>query len=192
MHHHGRMTSRSRVRAISAAVLATTSVAVLAACSGGGGAGPTPSATPIGKPVSQTCAALLPLESLAVYGQAFEQVESYRPAKGTPAARIVQQRGRACQFREVSDPSVTISFAVADLPEKSLTNLKDALYQRGGSVPTYTVEGYFDLADDGVGRADAFADPYWITASSTLFTEPGGAQPVMDAVRGVVKPTTGE
>jgi hypothetical protein len=178
MRHHGRMTSRSRVRAISAAVLATTSVAVLAACSGGGGAGPTPSATPIGKPVSQTCAELLPLESLAVYGQAFEQVESYRPAKGTPAARIVQQRGRACQFREVSD-----------LPEKSLTNLKDALYQRGGSVPTYTVEGYFDLADDGVGRADAFADPYWITASSTLFTEPGGAQPVVDAVRGVVKPT---
>ncbi|KTR03961.1 hypothetical protein [Curtobacterium luteum] len=184
------MTSRSRVRAISAAVLATTSVAVLAGCSGGGGSGPTPSPTPIGKPVSQTCAELLPLESLAVYGQAFEQVASYRPAKGTPAARIVQQQGRACQFREVSDHSVTISFAVADLPEKSLTNLKDALYQRGGSVPTYTVEGYFDLADDGVGRADAFADPYWITASSTLFTEPGGAQPVVDAVRGVVKPAT--
>ncbi len=192
MRHHGRMTSRSRVRAISAAVLATTSVAVLAACSGGGGASPTPSATPIGKPVSQTCTDLLPLGSLAVYGTAFEEVRSYEPAKSSPAARIAEQRGRACQFREVDDHSVTVSFAVADLPEKSLTNLKDALYQRGGSVPTYTVEGYFDLADDGVGRADAFADPYWITASSTLFTEPGGAQPVMDAIRGVVEPTTGK
>lgn len=183
------MTSRSRVRAISAAVLATTSVAVLAACSGGGQAGPTATATPIGTPVTQSCTDLLPLESLAVYGQAFEEVGSYRPSKGSPEAWIAEHRGRVCQFREVSDHAVTISFAVAHLPEKSLTNLKDALYQRGGSVPTYRVEGYFDLADDGVGRADAFPDPYWVTASSTLFTEPGGAQPVVDAIRGVVAPS---
>lgn len=187
MRHHVRMTSRSRVRAITAAALSASVTIVLAACSGGSPA-PTATATPIGKPVSQTCAELLPLESLAVYGKAFEQVSSFTPAKGTPAATIAQQQGRVCRFREVDDHAVTITLAVADLPEKSLTNLKDALYERGGSVPTYRVEGYFALADDGVGRADAFADPYWITASSTLFTEPGGAQPVIDAVRSVVAP----
>ncbi|MFJ3382706.1 MULTISPECIES: hypothetical protein [unclassified Curtobacterium] len=194
------MTSRRSVRAISVAALAVPAALVLAACSGGDAddtatrsASPTPSASataaPIGKRVTQTCAELLPDTAFAVYGQQFELDTSAEPEKGSAAARIAEQRGRVCVFDEVADSSVTITVAVADLPEKSLTNLKDALYERGGSVPTYTVEGYFSLTDD-VGRADAFADPYWITTSSTLFTEPGSAQPVVDAVRQVLAPTS--
>jgi hypothetical protein len=189
MHHHGRMTSRRSARAISVAALAVPAVLVLAACSGGSAdrsAAPTPSssgsAAPIGERVDETCAELVPDATFTVYGQEFELDPSAAPAKGSPAARIAQQRGRVCVFDEVADSSVTITLAVAHLPEKSLTNLKDALYERGGSVPTYTVEGYFSLTDD-VGRADAFADPYWITTSSSLFTEPGSAQPVVDAAR---------
>ncbi|WP_439691756.1 hypothetical protein ACRQ4B_12570 [Curtobacterium sp. SP.BCo] len=185
------MTTRSRARAISIAVLTVSASLALVACSGGGdggGASPSATAAPIGKRVTQRCADLLPVGALTVYGKTFEPVRDYEPDKGSPAARIAQQRGRACQWQATDDASTTITLAVANLPEKSLTNLKDALYERGGSVPTYRVEGYFSLAD-GVGRADAFADPYWITASSTLFTEPGGAQPVIDAVRGVVQPT---
>jgi hypothetical protein len=181
------MTSRSRVRAIGVALLTVSASVALAACSGGGDAGPSATPTPAGKPVSQTCGDLLPSGSLDVYGKTFTIDRHYRPAKGSPAARIAEQRGRVCRWVATDDAATTITLAVADLPEKSLTNLKDALYQRGGSVPTYRVEGYFSLAD-GVGRADAFADPYWITASSPLFTEPGGAQPVIDAVRGVVQP----
>lgn len=179
------MTSRSRVRAISAAVLAATGVLAVSGCSGGGDSSATPSATT--STVSQTCAELLPSTALDVYGAAFEQVRSFTPEAGTPAATIADRDGRVCRFREVDDHDVTITVAVAKLPEKSLTNLKDALFEQGTSVPTYRVEGYFDLTG-GVGRADAFADPYWITASSTLFTEPGGAQPVIDAVRAVVAP----
>lgn len=181
------MTSRSRVRAIGVALLSVSASVALAACSGGGDASPSATAAPVGKRVTQSCGDLLPSSALAVYGKTFTLDPHYRPAKGSPAARIAEQRGRVCRWTATDDTSTTITLAVADLPEKSLTNLKDALYQRGGSVPTYRVEGYFSLTD-GVGRADAFADPYWITASSPLFTEPGGAQPVIDAVRGVVQP----
>ncbi|ROP60653.1 hypothetical protein [Curtobacterium sp. PhB115] len=183
------MTSRSRARAITIATVASAAVLVLSACSGGGDDSPTPSATPVGTTVSQTCAELLPTSALSVYGKTFTLDDDFTPAKGSPAATIAKQRGRVCQFVASDDDAVTITLAVADLPEKSLTNLKDALYDRGGSVPTYRVEGYFAL-NDGVGRADAFADPYWITTQSTLFTEPGGAQPVVDAVRAVLQPTS--
>jgi hypothetical protein len=185
MQDHVGMTPRSRARALA---VATVAALVLAGCSGGGDSTPSASATPAGKPVSQTCAELLPVSVLSVYGQTFDLDDSFTPAKGSPAATIAKQRGRVCQFVSTDTDATTITLAVADLPEKSLTNLKDALYQRGGSVPTYRVEGYFSLAD-GVGRADAFADPYWITAQSTLFTEPGGAQPVVDAVRAALQPT---
>ncbi|SBN63709.1 hypothetical protein GA0004736_2647 [Curtobacterium sp. 9128] len=192
------MTTRRSARAISVAALAVPAALVLAACSGGDSGGsptrtpttaPSASATaaPIGKRISQTCAELVPDTTFAVYGKQFELDASATPEKGSAAAKIAQQRGRVCVFHEVSDESMTITLAVADLPEKSLTNLKDALYERGGSVPTYRVEGYFALTDD-VGRADAFADPYWITTSSTLFTEPGSAQPVVDAVRQALAP----
>jgi hypothetical protein len=185
MQDHVGMTPRSRARALA---VATAAALVLAGCSGGGDSTPSASATPAGKPVSQTCAELLPVSVLSVYGQTFDLDDSFTPSKGSPAATIAKQRGRVCQFVSTDTDATTITLAVADLPEKSLTNLKDALYQRGGSVPTYRVEGYFSLAD-GVGRADAFADPYWITAQSTLFTEPGGAQPVVDAVRAALQPT---
>ncbi|WIB76112.1 hypothetical protein DEJ28_10525 [Curtobacterium sp. MCPF17_002] len=183
------MTTRSRVRTIGAALLTVSASVALVACTGGGGDGASPSASaaPVGKKVSETCGELLPSGSLDVYGKTFAIDRDYAPEKGSPAARIAEQRGRVCRWAATDDAATTITLAVADLPEKSLTNLKDALYERGGSVPTYRVEGYFSLAD-GVGRADAFADPYWITASSPLFSEPGGAQPVIDAVRGVVQP----
>ncbi|MCJ1713771.1 hypothetical protein [Curtobacterium sp. VKM Ac-2922] len=186
------MRTRRPARAISVAALAVPALLVLAACSGSGGGSPTPTpsttAGVVGQRVDQTCAQLLPAATFDVYGKPFTLDRSAKPAKGSPAARIAQQRGRVCVFHEDADPSVTVTLAVAHLPEKSLTNLKDALFERGGSVPTYTVEGYFALTD-GTGRADAFADPYWITTSSTLFTEPGTAQPVVDAVRQALTPS---
>ena len=185
----GRMTTRRPARAISVAALAVPAALVLAACSGGGG-------VPHDltecrdrqqrRPDVRTNSS--PRGRSTVYGERFTRDTSATPAKGSPAARIAQQHGRVCVWQEADDPSVTITLAVAELPEKSLTNLKDALFDRGGSVPTYTVEGYFALTHD-VGRADAFADPYWITTSSTLFTEPGTAQPVVDAARQALTPS---
>ncbi|QQD75000.1 hypothetical protein I8920_08935 [Curtobacterium sp. YC1] len=182
------MPPRSRTRARTVATLATAAALALTGCAGGGDRTPSASPTPAGTPVSQRCAELLPADALSVYGQTFALDDSFAPAEGSPAATIADQRGRVCRYVSTDADATTVTVAVAHLPEKSLTNLKDALYERGGSVPTYDVEGYFAL-DGEQGRADAFADPYWITAESTLFTEPGGAQPVVDAVRAAVQPT---
>jgi hypothetical protein len=182
------MTSRS-LRASCSVALVVPTLLVLAACSGAGGGARSASPSPgvVGQPVAQTCADLVPAETFAVYGQRFEQVHTPTPAKGSPAAQIAAQDGRVCTWRSTSDDDVTVTVAVAHLPEKALTRLADALFEQGGSVPTYTVEGYFSL-HSGTGRADAFAGPYWIHTSSSLFTEPGAAQPVVDAVRQVVAP----
>jgi hypothetical protein len=181
------MTSRS-LRAIRTAAIAVPAVLVLAACSGGGAApttSPSARAGVVGERVDQPCAELVPASTFAVYGQSFSLDRSARPAKGSTAAQVAAQRGRVCTWR--ADDGQTITVAVAHLPATTRTALKDTLFEQGGSVPTYTVEGYFALRD-GTGRADAFPDPYWITTTSTLFTEPGTAQPVVDAVRHAVAP----
>ncbi|QWS34382.1 hypothetical protein [Curtobacterium aetherium] len=182
------MTSRS-LRATCLAALVVPTALVLAACSGGGGG--TPSASPstggVGQRVAQDCDELVPTTTFSVYGQDFERVRTPTPEKGSPAAQIAAQDGRVCTWRSTTDEDTTVTVAVAHLPEKTLTRLADALFEQGGSVPTYTVEGYFSL-HDGSGRADAFAGPYWIHTDSSLFTEPGTAQPVVDAVRQTVAP----
>jgi hypothetical protein len=187
------MTSRS-LRAFSIAALVVPAVLVLAGCSGGGSGGASASASAtagvVGRPVTQTCDQLVPTTTFTVYGQEFERVRSPKPTKDSPVAQIADQDGRVCTWRSTTDDDVTVTVAVAHLPEKPLTQLKDALFEQGGSVPTYTVEGYFSLSGK-TGRADAFADPYWIHTASSLYTEPGAAQPVVDAVRAAVAPDAG-
>jgi hypothetical protein len=185
------MTSRS-LRAISIAALVVPAALVLAGCSGGGSDRPTASATAgvVGRPISQSCADLVPADTFSVYGQRFERVRSPKPTKGSAVAQIAAQDGRVCTWRSTADDSVTVTVAVAHLPSEQLTQLEDALFDQGGSVPTYTVEGYFSLHGK-TGRADAFAGPYWIHTASTLYTEPGTAQPVVDAVRAAVAPNAG-
>ncbi|PZE80847.1 hypothetical protein [Curtobacterium sp. MCBD17_032] len=182
------MTSRS-LRASGLAALVVPASLVLAACSGTGGGGPSasPSATAVGRPVTQDCDTLVPPTTFSVYGQEFERVRTPRPPADSPVAQVAAQDGRVCTWRSSVDEDATVTVAVAHLPSAQITRLEDALFEQGGSVPTYTVEGYYSLRS-GTGRADAFAGPYWIHASSSLFTEPGTAQPVVDAVRRAVAP----
>jgi hypothetical protein len=185
------MTTPTPFRAITAAALLAAGTLALAGCSGGPGGArtPTPSATSavVGKEVSQTCEELVPASAFTVYGKAFTLDTDAKPEKGSPAAIIAGQRGRVCVFRS---GEVTVTVAVAHLPAKTLTSLEDALYEQSNSVPTYGVEGYFRKAG-AVGRADAFVDPYWVNARSTMFGEPGDAEPVMTAVRTALSPAAG-
>lgn len=198
------MTTRSQVRAITATAVAVAAVALLAACSGGGTSTPSRSAAatggrtassapsasatakPIGERVDTPCETLVPDATFSVYGKTFTLDADATPTKDSTAAAIAYQRGQVCVYQDEAD-DLTVTVAVAKLPNAALTKLKDTLYEDSNSVPTYTVEGYFDTMQ-GVGRADAFPDPYWVNAESTMFGEPGDAQPVMDAVRAAVAP----
>ncbi|MFZ7088575.1 hypothetical protein [Curtobacterium sp. RRHDQ10] len=202
------MTTGSTVRAITATAVALAGIVALAGCTSSGGGvtstssarasgstaahgtgSPSSSATPepVGTRVDVPCDTLVPASVFAVYGQAFTLADSAQPAKASPAADIAAQRGQVCIWRNASG-DVTVTLAVASLPAAPLTRLKDSLYEDSHSVPTYTVEGYFDTAGS-VGRADAFVDPYWIDVESTMFTEPGAVQPIMDSARAALAGT---
>jgi hypothetical protein len=182
-----RMSTRRLARAITAAVALSTTL-LLAGCSGShsapaASASALPTVKAIGTRVTVPCATLVPSSALSVYGKSFtlDKKASRKPETGTPAATIAGQRGQVCTWKSTSgDMRVTV--AVAHLPSSALTRLKNSLFEHSHSVPTYTVEGYFDLQGK-TGRADSFPGSYWVNAESTLFTEPGAAQPVMDAVR---------
>ncbi|PZF57615.1 hypothetical protein DEI92_12960 [Curtobacterium sp. MCBD17_034] len=190
------MTSRTLVRAITTVAIAAASVLAVSGCTGGhassaGRSGTTSSSTPpapIGTRVDVPCAALVPEQVLATYGRTFTLDTDATPAHGSTAAGIAAERGDVCTWRDASG-GARLTLAVASLPESTLTKLKDTLYEDSNSVPTYTVEGYFE-ARKGIGRADAFTDPYWIHVESTVFGEPGDAQPVVDAVRTALSSAT--
>jgi len=146
---------------------------------------PTASATaaPVGTPVTIDCNTLISPQAMYDYNPNFGLSESYKPAAGTEAADIVGVDGLACAWINQTSGEI-VEVAVANLPAERLTELKNAFVTSSNSVPTYgdpkKVEGYFELAQ-GVGQAQAFAGPYWISAASASFFEPGDAQPVVVA-----------
>jgi hypothetical protein len=200
-----RMTTRRTFRAITVAGLAVAVAAALAGCTHAGAIDPpasasssvgavprgsspsaSASAAPIGERVDVPCETLVPASAFTVYGKPFTLDVGAKAASGSPAATIAAQRGQVCVWKDPDGVRVTV--AVAHLPAAALTRLKDSLYENSNSVPTYTVEGYFDVTN-GLGRADSFPDPYWVDAESTMFGEPGDAQPVLDAARAALTPS---
>ncbi|WP_066519500.1 hypothetical protein [Curtobacterium ammoniigenes] len=186
------MVSRTISRAVAAPAVVAAIAGMLVGCTSGthgGSAGvsatSSPTVRPVGTRVDVPCATLVPAEVLAIYHRSFQLDRGAKPTPGTPGATIAGQRGEVCVWKA---GSVTITVAIAHLPSAVSTRLKNSLYERSNSVPTYTVEGYFDK-QGAIGRADAFPDPYWVNAESTIFGEPGDAQPILDAVRAVLAPT---
>ncbi len=144
----------------------------------------TPSATPTagdvdGIPVTITCDQLVPPQAMYDYNPNFGLEAGYSPATGSRAAEIVKQNGLACAWVNQSSGD-RIEVAVAELPEPHSTRLKNELITTSNSVPTYEVEGYFAI-EGSVGVAEAFPDPFWVVASSTVFLEPGDVSPLMAA-----------
>lgn len=184
------MVSSVRTRVIAVTSVAVTLGMLLGGCSAARhGSSATASAAPtaraVGTPVRFGCDSLVPADVLTVYRKRFRLDPHARPDAGTPGATIAGQRGQVCVWK---DPSgITITVAIAHLPADVLTRLKNSLYEHSNPVPTYTVEGYFDRLGR-IGRADSFPDPYWVDAESTIFGEPGDAQPIMDSVRSVIAP----
>jgi hypothetical protein len=141
---------------------------------------PTPTENPVdkGTPIKLGCNDLISAQDMYDYNPNFSLTDDYSPASGSDAATIVNDyQGVACRW--VNDSSgEKLDIAVASLQDYTLTDLKNGLVSTSTSVPTYDVEGYFTTVKK-IGQADAFSDPYWISADSDYFLEPGDASPLI-------------
>ena len=134
---------------------------------------------PVITPITIGCDQLITPQVMYDFNQNVVLLDSFTPASGSTAAEALDRGGLACRWTNQSSGE-TIDISVADLTADELTARKNDLVTSSKSVPTYEVEGYFS-ADGGVGEAQAFDDPYWITATSVTFAEPGDVQPLIAA-----------
>lgn len=144
---------------------------------------PEPTSTavePVGTPVTVSCDELVSAQTMYDYNSNFGLLSDFTPAVGTLAASIVADSGVACRWVNQTSGE-TIDVAVANPPKAQLTARKNELVTSSNSVPTYGVEGYFQVNGE-IGEAEAFSDPYWIVVTSNYFGEPGDATPIVRAV----------
>lgn len=140
---------------------------------------PTPTAE-AGTPVTLTCEQLVPNSVMYSFDPNFSLQPSFTPAPGSLAAEAVEAKGIACQWVHQTS-GATIELSAAQPPAEALNDRMNDLVVSSNSVPTYGVEGYFQL-DGATGEAQAFPLPYWVTAVSTAFYEPGDAEPIVAAM----------
>jgi hypothetical protein len=144
----------------------------------------TPSSTPTASaapatPVTIGCDSLISLQEMYDFNPNFSLMSDYSPAAGSLGAEAVQHKGIACAWINQTSGEL-IEISVANPGDTVLTAKKNELVTTSNPVPTYEVEGYF-IVENGVGTAQAFDDPSWIVATSSLFFEPGDVAPLMAA-----------
>jgi hypothetical protein len=147
---------------------------------------PTPEVTPTEEPeepvypeLSIDCNVLLPPGTIYDYNANVNLLGEFTPSTTSLSAGAVERNGTACRWVNASSGE-SIDAAVATIPEPELTALKNDAVGSSNSVPTYGVEGYFEV-DGGIGRAQAFSGSNWIILESTAFFEPGDAATLMAA-----------
>jgi hypothetical protein len=140
---------------------------------------PTPTPTATATPLSIDCDELVPASVLTgpLFAD-FHRVGTYVPPSGSAGAQVLEAKGTVCGWQ--NSKNQTLMVAVAQLDPATLLAMKNHLVTASHSVPTYEVEGYFQVTS-GVGEAQAFLDPYWIVTTSVKYAEPGEAQPVVAA-----------
>jgi hypothetical protein len=113
------------------------------------------------------------------YNPNFALETNYSAEPGSSAATAAGYEGLVCGWvNETSGERITV--AVAEPSPDTLVQIGNGLIGSSNSVPTYEVEGYF-VMNGNTGQAEAIATPYWISASSTSFLEPGDAAPIVAA-----------
>jgi hypothetical protein len=133
---------------------------------------PTPTATSTaaatGSPVGVNCDQLVTAQQMYDFNANFTLSDSYSPKAGSRAATVVGLKGIACEW--VNDSSgEKIDIAVANLGQQGMLAKQDELGKGSAKeVEVGGTSGYFATAGS-VGRTDAFAIKYWITADSASF-----------------------
>jgi len=146
-------------------------------------ASPTPeTSTPApepGVPIVIDCEQLVPAQVMYDFNSNFALEAQFTPAEGTPGADAVAELGIACSWVNLTSGQ-TIEIAAAQPAPSRLEARRIEVAAFSNTVPTYEVEGYF-IFEDGLGRADAFDGPFWISMTSDAFLEPGEVTPLMAA-----------
>jgi hypothetical protein len=130
-------------------------------------------------PITITCDELVPAQVMYDFNSNFSLQAGYVPAPGSLGAEAVAENGIACSWINLTGGQ-TIEVTAAHLSAAQLAQRSNDLVATSNPVPTYEVEGYF-IVEGGVGVAQAFDPPYWVTASSVVFFEPGDVTPIMAA-----------
>jgi hypothetical protein len=138
---------------------------------------PTPTSTP--EPIAIDCVSLVPADAFEMLFKDFTLVPSYTPPSASVFIEVLERNGTVCGW--TATDGTVLAVGVAALDADTSLSMKNELVVSSHSVPTYGVEGYFQVAS-GVGEVQAFDDPYWIVATSTAFAEPGEPEPIVRAV----------
>ena len=158
----------------------------------------TATATPpalVSTPVALDCASLVDPASLSSVFPGLTAAEAPEPdtaddaadgATAAPLGRIATADGTLCAWTDAAGETITLG--VAQYDDAGLTSLANDLVASSNSVPTYGVEGYFDI-ERGVGRAELFPLPYDVVLESTAFVEPGSAEPMAAQVVAALEAT---
>ena len=140
---------------------------------------PTPTPEAAGTAVAFACDQILSLQDVYDFNPNYGVAPDYAPASGTLGATAVSFNGMACAWSNQTSAAL-IEISIAEPNDVLMTELKDQAVANSNAVPTYgtppTLEGYFSVASDGTGEAQAFVGPYWVSARSTNFFEPGDAE----------------
>jgi len=151
-----------------------------------GDATPTPTPTTpalVSTPVDLDCSALVDPATVAAAHPGLSPVPVPEGADDdgvtTPLERVAAADGTLCAWTDTAGDTITLG--VAQYDDAGLTSLANELVATSNWVPTYGVEGYFDVTQ-GVGRAEFLPLPYDVVLESTAFVEPGSAEPVASQV----------
>lgn len=124
-------------------------------------------------PVEVACGDLVSADTVYAFNPNFVLLDDWTADAGSAAEAALDRAGVACRWINQTSGD-TIDVSVAALPETELRDLANAAYTESQMVPTYGVEGYFEV-EGGRGTAIAFDREYWIVATSPVFLEPGEA-----------------
>ncbi|MGR2753183.1 iron ABC transporter ATP-binding protein [Agromyces arachidis] len=148
-----------------------------------GSEAPEPSEEPV--PFEASCTDLITLDQLYEFNPNYGEAPGYEP-QSAAVAEVAEAQGTVCGWSNQTSGEL-IELGVATLPEQAYATQVGRAAVDSSAVPTYgtppEVEGFFSQSD-GVGRAQVFADGYWIVLESGAFFEPGDAEQLLSAVRG--------
>jgi hypothetical protein len=131
-------------------------------------------------PVHLRCKALVHTALARTIAPGLALDTGWKPAPGTPAARLADLDGTVCRWRDIATGD-SLEVAVAKPSRSDATDLKNDLVDRSNSVPTYGEEAYFQVVDH-IGEVNAFHGRTWVLARSNRFYEPGDATSVVNSV----------